>query len=105
MTTDTVPKVAAATVGSARIVGVAKGVGMIEPNMATLITLLFTDAELAADDLDADLPPGDRSHVQLRVDRYRHLHQRHGHHHGQRRCRTPSTSTRSSGRCTRSPCR
>ena len=52
MTTDTVAKVAEATVGGARIVGVAKGVGMIEPNMATLITLLFTDAMVAADDLD-----------------------------------------------------
>ncbi len=51
MTTDTVPKVAATSVGAAHIVGVAKGVGMIEPNMATLITLVFTDAELAVDDL------------------------------------------------------
>ena len=52
MTTDTVAKVATTSVGDARIVGVAKGVGMIEPNMATLITLLFTDASLAAEDLD-----------------------------------------------------
>jgi len=52
MTTDTVPKVAGAAVGSARIVGVAKGVGMIEPNMATMITLLLTDADIAADDLE-----------------------------------------------------
>jgi glutamate N-acetyltransferase/amino-acid N-acetyltransferase len=52
MTTDTVAKVAATSVGGARIVGVAKGVGMIEPNMATLITLLFTDALVSADDLD-----------------------------------------------------
>ncbi len=51
MTTDTVPKVAATSVGAAHIVGVAKGVGMIEPNMATLITLLFTDAEIAIADL------------------------------------------------------
>lgn len=55
MTTDTVPKTAWATVGSgpARVVGVAKGVGMIEPDMATLITLLFTDARVDADELDA----------------------------------------------------
>ncbi|MGZ4702270.1 MAG: bifunctional glutamate N-acetyltransferase/amino-acid acetyltransferase ArgJ [Ilumatobacteraceae bacterium] len=52
MTTDTVPKVAATSIGGVRIVGVAKGVGMIEPNMATLITLLFTDAAVASDDLD-----------------------------------------------------
>jgi glutamate N-acetyltransferase / amino-acid N-acetyltransferase len=52
MTTDTVAKVAEASVGAARIVGVAKGVGMIEPNMATLITLMFTDAAIDAADLD-----------------------------------------------------
>ncbi|MEO8266758.1 MAG: bifunctional glutamate N-acetyltransferase/amino-acid acetyltransferase ArgJ [Ilumatobacteraceae bacterium] len=52
MTTDTVSKVASTSVGAASIVGVAKGVGMIEPNMATLITLMFTDARLNAEDLD-----------------------------------------------------
>lgn len=52
MTTDTVAKVAAATAQGATVVGVAKGVGMIEPNMATLITLLFTDADVSSADLD-----------------------------------------------------
>jgi glutamate N-acetyltransferase/amino-acid N-acetyltransferase len=33
-------------------VGVAKGVGMIEPNMATLITMMFTDALISKSDLD-----------------------------------------------------
>ena len=47
MTTDTVMKTAEAHCGNARIVGVAKGVGMIEPDMATLITLIFTDADVA----------------------------------------------------------
>ena len=55
MTTDTVVKVAAETVGEgnqqARIVGIAKGVGMIEPNMATLIVLFFTDARLSPGEL------------------------------------------------------
>ena len=55
MTTDTVPKIAEARVAgsSARVVGVAKGVGMIEPNMATLITLAFTDAAVDGAALDA----------------------------------------------------
>ena len=55
MTTDTFAKVAsAAVVGSAaRVVGIAKGVGMIEPDMATMITVLLTDAELDAAELDA----------------------------------------------------
>ncbi len=55
MTTDTVAKVAYETVGEgnqqARIVGIAKGVGMIEPNMATLIALFFTDARLSPGEL------------------------------------------------------
>lgn len=55
MTTDTVHKIAEATIGAgpARVVGVAKGVGMIEPNMATLITMAFTDAAVEGDVLDA----------------------------------------------------
>lgn len=54
MTTDTTPKIAEASVGSgdARIVGMAKGVGMIEPDMATHISLIFTDAALSSADLD-----------------------------------------------------
>ena len=53
MTTDTFSKLASASIGGARIVGIAKGVGMIEPNMATLITLFTTDAAVPADALDA----------------------------------------------------
>jgi glutamate N-acetyltransferase / amino-acid N-acetyltransferase len=53
MTTDTFAKLASASVGAARIVGIAKGVGMIEPDMATLITLFTTDAAIGAGDLDA----------------------------------------------------
>ena len=54
MTTDTVPKIAEAVVAgsTARVVGVAKGVGMIEPDMATLITMAFTDAAVDGDTLD-----------------------------------------------------
>ncbi len=53
MTTDTMPKVARRSVGPATVVGIAKGVGMIEPNMATMLSFFFTDAEIAADELDA----------------------------------------------------
>ena len=55
MTTDTVHKVSEANVAgsTARVVGVAKGVGMIEPNMATLIAMVFTDAAIDAPQLDA----------------------------------------------------
>jgi len=55
MTTDTVHKITEATIGAgpARVVGVAKGVGMIEPNMATLITMAFTDAMVDGGTLDS----------------------------------------------------
>ena len=52
MTTDTVAKVARRSVGDAVIVGVAKGVGMIEPDMATLLTWMFTDAQVDLGSLD-----------------------------------------------------
>ena len=60
MTTDTHPKVASASVptsdgGEASIVGIAKGVGMIEPDMATLLVFVFTDAQVDAPSLDASL--------------------------------------------------
>jgi glutamate N-acetyltransferase/amino-acid N-acetyltransferase len=55
MTTDRSPKIAAATIGDgpARVVGIAKGVGMIEPDMATHISLLLTDAQVSPSELDA----------------------------------------------------
>ncbi|MFG3119890.1 bifunctional glutamate N-acetyltransferase/amino-acid acetyltransferase ArgJ [Streptomyces sp. NPDC048197] len=69
MTTDTRPKTAVRTVGAARIVGVAKGVGMLEPNMATMLAYLFTDAELPPDDLDTALRTAvDRTFHCLSVD-------------------------------------
>jgi glutamate N-acetyltransferase/amino-acid N-acetyltransferase len=52
MTTDTTPKLVRASVGAASIVAAAKGVGMIQPNMATMLTYFFTDAELEQPLLD-----------------------------------------------------
>ncbi len=47
MTTDLRPKTASADLpGGARIVGVAKGSGMIHPDMATMFAFVFTDAAL-----------------------------------------------------------
>ncbi|MGH8443105.1 MAG: bifunctional glutamate N-acetyltransferase/amino-acid acetyltransferase ArgJ [Nevskiaceae bacterium] len=52
MTTDTVPKGASRRVRTARgeitVTGIAKGVGMICPDMATLLAFIATDANLAA---------------------------------------------------------
>ncbi|HEX6132866.1 MAG TPA: bifunctional glutamate N-acetyltransferase/amino-acid acetyltransferase ArgJ [Longimicrobiales bacterium] len=52
MTTDTHPKAISARVGDATITIVAKGSGMIEPNMATMLAYIFTDAALSAASLD-----------------------------------------------------
>ena len=50
MTTDTFPKGAGATIevggGTIRIAGIAKGSGMIAPDMATMLVYIFTDAKV-----------------------------------------------------------
>jgi glutamate N-acetyltransferase/amino-acid N-acetyltransferase len=51
MTTDTHPKIHACKIGDAVLVGMAKGVGMIEPNMATMLSYFVTDARIAPDQL------------------------------------------------------
>ena len=52
MTTDTFPKGATATVqgdgGPIQIAGIAKGSGMIAPDMATMLVYIFTDAKIPA---------------------------------------------------------
>ena len=52
MTTDSHPKAISASVGNATITWVAKGSGMIEPNMATMLVYIFTDASFSASVLD-----------------------------------------------------
>jgi len=49
MTTDTRPKLAHATFGDAALIGIAKGAGMIAPNMATMLSLIATDVRIAPD--------------------------------------------------------
>ncbi|MGB0220588.1 MAG: bifunctional glutamate N-acetyltransferase/amino-acid acetyltransferase ArgJ [Sinimarinibacterium flocculans] len=59
MTTDTVPKGASRRVatsqGEITVTGIAKGVGMIEPHMATMLAFIATDARLTAAAADAML--------------------------------------------------
>ena len=62
MTTDTFPKGASAILpgegGEIRIAGIAKGSGMIAPDMATMLVYLFTDAKIAPDLLQQALSSG-----------------------------------------------
>ena len=51
MTTDTRPKITSRRVGNAVLAGMAKGSGMIEPNMATMLSFLLTDAAIPPDTL------------------------------------------------------
>ena len=55
MTTDTVPKEIAVRCGGFSIGAMAKGSGMIHPNMATMLAFITTDAEVAWPLLEASL--------------------------------------------------
>ena len=46
MTTDSVPKVATASVNGAEFAGIAKGAGMLAPALATMLSVIMTDAIL-----------------------------------------------------------
>ncbi|HKI58664.1 MAG TPA: bifunctional glutamate N-acetyltransferase/amino-acid acetyltransferase ArgJ [Trueperaceae bacterium] len=70
LTTDTAPKQVAATVdGGGRILGIAKGSGMIHPNMATMLAFILTDVDVSQDALRA-MWPGivERTFNQITVD-------------------------------------
>ncbi len=60
MTTDTFPKGAFAEIGGgpSRIAGIAKGSGMIAPDMATMLVYIFTDARIAPELLQRALDAG-----------------------------------------------
>jgi glutamate N-acetyltransferase/amino-acid N-acetyltransferase len=73
LTTDTVPKEAALRLEVAgrpvTIGGIAKGVGMIEPHMATMFCFMATDAMVASDALQSVLRRAvDRSFNRITVD-------------------------------------
>lgn len=69
MTTDLYPKVRRAEVGGGSIVGIAKGAGMIEPNLATMLVFLLTDLDVERDELRASLREAvDQSFNSISVD-------------------------------------
>ncbi len=51
MTTDAFPKIRSAAVGGGVVTAVAKGAGMIEPNMATMLCFVMTDITVSREDL------------------------------------------------------
>jgi len=69
MTTDTVPKTAWAESEGVRIAGMTKGAGMIQPNMATTLGYVLTDAVIAPARLKTMLRRAvERSYHRLSVD-------------------------------------
>ena len=55
VTTDLYPKIRRADVGGSSIVGIAKGAGMIEPNLATMLVYVLTDLAVPRGELRAML--------------------------------------------------
>jgi glutamate N-acetyltransferase/amino-acid N-acetyltransferase len=69
MTTDTRPKWVSAKVGETTLLGIAKGSGMIEPNMATMLCYFVTDAKITSEKLQPMLGKVvDRSFNRISVD-------------------------------------
>jgi glutamate N-acetyltransferase/amino-acid N-acetyltransferase len=55
MTTDTRPKIASASRSGVTVSGMAKGAGMLAPGLATMLSVITTDASVAPATLDAAL--------------------------------------------------
>lgn len=69
MTTDTVPKIASRRLGPFTLTGIAKGSGMIHPDMATMLGFLAIDAAIPQPALQQALKEAvDRSFHQITVD-------------------------------------
>ncbi|HMI94267.1 MAG TPA: bifunctional glutamate N-acetyltransferase/amino-acid acetyltransferase ArgJ [Polyangiales bacterium] len=69
MTTDVSPKWVSGKVGNATVLGIAKGAGMLEPNMATMLAWFMTDAEVPAELLRPMIQRvADRSFNRMSVD-------------------------------------
>jgi glutamate N-acetyltransferase/amino-acid N-acetyltransferase len=56
MTTDSFPKLRSRKLGNGTITAVAKGAGMIEPNMATMLCFIMTDLDIGREQLRQMLP-------------------------------------------------
>ena len=55
MTTDSFPKLRSCSIGEGKIVAVAKGAGMIEPNLATMLCFVMTDISVSREFLQSAL--------------------------------------------------
>ncbi len=97
MTTDLAQKLALESFKvrdkEVRLAGVAKGSGMIHPNLATMLVYLFTDIEASPAELQSALKTGGGQELQLHLGRRRYFHQRHRAAAGQRQIGRENRST------------
>jgi glutamate N-acetyltransferase/amino-acid N-acetyltransferase len=68
MTTDTVPKIASNEYNGVRTVGVAKGAGMLAPTLATMLSVVMTDAILPANVQEIFTKVADRTYNRIDSD-------------------------------------
>ena len=87
MTTDSVSKQVVVEGAGWSVGGMAKGAGMLAPQLATMLVVLTTDAVVPAADLDTALRGRDPGHLRPARLRRLHVHQRHRDGDGQRRQR------------------
>ena len=68
MTTDTVPKIARALLGSVQVVGIAKGAGMLAPALATMLSVVMTDAVVSENAANIFATVADRTYNRIDSD-------------------------------------
>ncbi len=90
MTTDTRVKEIAVEHEGLRVAGIVKGAGMIEPNMATMLCFLYTDADLPAQALRDCLADAVEGQLQHAHRGWGHQHQRHCAPHCHRQGKVPN---------------
>ena len=68
MTTDSVPKIAQATLGKVQIAGIAKGAGMLAPALATMLSVVMTDGQVSANAKEIFAQVTDRTYNRIDSD-------------------------------------
>ena len=68
MTTDSVPKVATTTINGAQFAGIAKGAGMLAPALATMLSVIMTDALLPVNAQDIFTRVAERTYNRIDSD-------------------------------------
>ena len=68
MTTDSVPKIAQATLGKVQVAGIAKGDGMLAPALATMLSVVMTDGQVSANAKEIFAQVTDRTYNRIDSD-------------------------------------